>query len=570
MRQPWRVFGMVSLTVAVCLAAMLGLRAPSAQAQGACVELAQNGGFENDAAWLLGAAPQMPEYVTYARHSGNRSLALGITKGASQKSYSSARQTVTIPLSANTVALSFWFNAMMADPIRGQFMELVLLAPNGTVLDRPWHSQNDSRTWNQMSFDLSRWRGRTLQIYFNVYNDGLGGTAGMFLDDVTLVACSNGTPAATGTRTPTPTRTPTAGVPVWTTTNTPYYITPTNTPIVATPTWTPYYITPTAGPIVATPTRTPIYWTPTTAPVTKTPSPIVTVLPHPLTPWPGNCVDVLRNGGFDYGLAPWHPSVNVLPVRIVGSPVLSPPSALQLGTQSQQAKSYSSVRQYLTLPVGARATLQFSTWTWAEPAAGADRQEAILLGPDNSVQAVLWRVLANEQSWRQVTVDLTPYSGRPIAIYFNVANDGAGGRTAMFLDNVQVLACGWSAPLPGPVIAPPLLTIGTPEALLEIGDPLAAAPAVRGVNPPPVMTRVALEGPPGATPTPRASVTATASVVPSPTPTPRTALERSAWDEFIERVTLPGFLAGLAVVVLLFVLIIWGVIVPWVNRPRVP
>jgi hypothetical protein len=552
MKQPWRVFGMVSLTVTICLAAMLGGRAPSAQAQGTCVELAQNGGFENDAAWLLGTAPQMPEYVTYARHSGNRSLALGITKGASQKSYSSARQTVTIPLSANTVALSFWFNAMMADPIRGQFVELVLLAPNGTVLDKPWHSQNDSRTWNQMSFDLSRWRGRTLQIYFNVYNDGLGGTAGMFLDDVSLVACSNGTPAATSTVTPTPTRTPTTGVPVWTATYTPNYVTPTVGPIVATPTWTPYYVTPTAGPVVATPTRTP-----TGAPATKTPPPVVTVLPYPVTPWPGNCVDVVRNGGFDYGMAGWHPSANVLPVRIVGSPVLSPPYALQLGTQSQQAKSYSSVRQYLALPAGTRATLQFSTWTWSEPAAGADRQEAILLAPDNSVQAVLWRVLANEQGWRQVAVDLTPYSGRPIAIYFNVANDGVGGRTAMFLDNVQVLACGWSAPLPGPVTALPLLTIGTPEALTEIADTLGAAPAARGVNPPPVMTRVALEGPPGATPTPRASVTATAIAVPSPTPTPRPPPLGDLWDVLTKQFTLPACLTGSVIILVIIGLFIW-------------
>jgi hypothetical protein len=556
MKQPWRVFGMVSLTVTICLAAMLGVRAPAAQAQGTCVELAQNGGFENGAAWLLGTAPQMPEYVTYARHSGNRALALGITKGASQKSYSSARQTVTIPLSANTVALSFWFNAMMTDPVRGQFMELALLAPNGTVLDKPWHSQNDSRTWNQMSFDLSRWRGRTLQIYFNVYNDGLGGTAGMFLDDVSLVACSNGTPAATSTRTPTPSGTSTL------------------LPTLVGPTWTPGpppTATATVAPVVATATATPV------AP-SKTPSPVVTIMPPPLTPWPGNCVDVVRNGSFDYGMTGWHPSVNVLPVRIVGSPVLSPPYALQLGTQSQQAKSYSSVRQYLTLPAGARITLQFSTWTWSEPAAGADRQEAVVLGPDgrtgfDSVQAVLWRVLANEQSWRQVAVDLTPYSGRPIAIYFNVANDGVGGRTAMFLDNVQVLACGRSGPPPGPVTVPPLLTIGTPQALLEIGDTMGAAPA--GLNPPPVMTRVALEGPPGATPTPRASVTPTAvepgsTATPSSTPTPRPPVLRGVWDGLIERVTPAGVVAGLAVVVLLFVLIIWGLILPWVNRPRVP
>ncbi len=190
MKRPWRVFGIFCLTLIAGLAVISMFRVPAAQAQVACVQLIQNSGFEDNSAWLLGTAPQLPEYVTYAKHSGNRSLAMGIVKGLSQLSYSSARQTVTIPPTADTTTLTFWFNAMMTPPIRGQYMELVLLAPDGTVLEKPWYSQNDSRIWNQMSFDLSRWRGRTVQIYFNVYNDGLGGTAGMFLDDVTLVACS--------------------------------------------------------------------------------------------------------------------------------------------------------------------------------------------------------------------------------------------------------------------------------------------------------------------------------------------------------------------------------------------
>jgi hypothetical protein len=267
MKRPWRVFGILCLAITACLAATWTFRAPAAQAQVACIQLIQNSGFENESAWLLGTAPQIPEYVTYAKHSGNRSLAMGIVKGLSQLSYSSARQTVTIPPNADTTTLTFWFNAMMSPPIRGQYMELVLLAPDGTVLEKPWYSQNDSRIWNQMSFDLSRWRGRMVQIYFNVYNDGLGGTAGMFLDDVALVACSSGTTTSTVTATPTtltstPTRTST-GVPVWTSTPTPYYVTPTSGPIIATSTFTPYYITPTPGPIVATSTFTPHYITPT-------------------------------------------------------------------------------------------------------------------------------------------------------------------------------------------------------------------------------------------------------------------------------------------------------------------
>ena len=97
MKKPWRVFGILCLTMIACLAAVSMFRAPAAQAQVACIQLIQNSGFEDNSAWLLGTAPQLPEYVTYTKHSGNRSLAMGIVKGPSQLSYSSARQTVTIP-----------------------------------------------------------------------------------------------------------------------------------------------------------------------------------------------------------------------------------------------------------------------------------------------------------------------------------------------------------------------------------------------------------------------------------------------------------------------------------------
>ena len=129
-----------------------------------------------------------------------------------------------------------------------------------------------------------------------------------------------------------------------------------------------------------------------------------------VTPWPSNCIDVVKNGRFDHGFSGWFPSDNLLPVRLVGAPVLSPPNALQLGTQTQQINSYSSVRQYVTIPPGTTATLQFWTWTWAQPNPGADRQEAILLAPDNSVLAVLWRTETSEQVWRQVAINLSAYA----------------------------------------------------------------------------------------------------------------------------------------------------------------
>ena len=128
-------------------------------------------------------------------------------------------------------------------------MEVVLLDPAGAILTKPWVSHNNSQLWNQMSFDLSPWRGQTVQLYFNVYNDGVGGTAAMFLDDVSLTACTGGV-----------TLVPTGGV----------------------------TLVPTGG-VTLIPSGTP---SPTPTP-SGTPAPV--------------CVDAIVNGDFTGGLTSWQP-----------------------------------------------------------------------------------------------------------------------------------------------------------------------------------------------------------------------------------------------------------------------
>ena len=207
MRKPGRLWRVLQLAAAMAVAAWTITSARAAHAVGGCAELIRDGGFETGAAWELGASPLPPRYVSDTKHSGTKSLALGITDGGNVQSYSSARQMVTIPADARQVTISFWASAMTNGDASTDYMELALLTPDGAVLDKLWYSHDDSRTWNQMAFDISLWRGRTVLVYFNVYNDGLGGTAGMFLDDVSLLVCADG---ATGTL---PAPTPTSACP---------------------------------------------------------------------------------------------------------------------------------------------------------------------------------------------------------------------------------------------------------------------------------------------------------------------------------------------------------------------
>jgi len=268
--------------------------------------------------------------------------------------------------------------------------------------------------------------------------------------------------------------------------------------------------------------------------VTGSPTPIY------VTPAPGQCVDLLHNGGFEEGLNWWEPGKDPAPVRLVSSPVRAGARALFLGTDQLNVYTYSSIRQEVYLdPAYPQLTLEFWTNTWAETLTGADHQEAVLLEPDPSIIAKVWRVLLNERAWVQRSIALDQYSGRVVAIYFNVVNDGAGGRTWMYLDEVHLWGCGGAAvgaagvavsagaapvavaPVP-PQAAVPVITVvvtSTPGAGVGAGvegaEALPAAP-VRGAGPTPVVTVVALPtrtmapptvAPPTLAPLPGADVT---------------------------------------------------------------
>lgn len=598
MKTAWR------LAICLCLAlglAWFGPAVPRARAQ-SCTELIADGGFEIGGVWELGVTPLTPEYVTYTQHSGSRSLAMGITRGGNAKGFSSARQTVTIPLTANQVTLSFWVNTMVVAPAGADRMQLVLLNPDGSTLAVPWSSSNDSRMWNQLRFDLTRWRGRTVQLYFNVYNDGVGGTAGMFLDDVSLTVCAPGVtvvptattwPPVAPTATPTvvPTATPgcvnvvvngdfTGGLASWQTVGDPAGVALVTAPVHSAPyaaqlgsvtqnlnglatirqmvtiptgfpqatlgVWVHTVSQPGAGAdfqeiALLNSSGGPMFvpwhvqsnnpaWvqllfdvspfigqtvfvsmsvnndgvggrtamvvddvrllscvpgpggstpTPTGPPP---PTPTATGLPPAtVTPAPPGCIDLLRNGGFEAGFADWYVPANLIMPQIVASPVFQGVRAAQLGSQVQNAVSHSSVRQWVTVPwTHSRVVMQFWAYTWAESLTGADQQQFVLLGPGDQVLAVPWRALENARAWQPHSFNLIGMAGQTFAVYFNVINDGAGGRTAMFIDDARLWACTPGV-LPPPMPAAVALAAGVEEAGAEpiTVAALPAPPAAR-------------------------------------------------------------------------------------------
>jgi hypothetical protein len=463
----------IAVLVGAALASLFLIAAPMgepgpARAAG-CIELVQNGGFEADTAWLIGSNAYPAAYSSARAHSGARAMRLGLDGAPNRVSYSSIRQPISIPATAAAAYLTFWAYPISEASGEGDRQEAILLYPDGSTAAIIWRTLSNSQTWTPFSFNLAAFAGQTFILYFNVYNDGVGGRAALYLDDVSLQVCEGVTPTPTAIVV---TATPTPGPPTIVVTNTP-------TPIIVTATPTP------SPPLIV---------------VTNTPTPVVvTATPTPA----GACTELLTDGGFESFGTGWTRGKTPQYAVLVGPPLThSGNVAVRLGPVGQPDKfSYSSIRQTVSLPYGVQA-IRLSFWHYLQSedvGTERDRQEALLLDPVTSIPlSILWRVTRDDRAWLQETLDLTPFQGQIVVLYFNVRNDGDGRRSAMYLDDVSLLACYAPTP-PSFSAAPTLPPEGTPEAVAVLPEettptptpsptpfvtPIAAAPASPAWNAP--------------------------------------------------------------------------------------
>ncbi len=472
-----------------------------------CSELIVNGGFETDAGWTLTGSTPPPAYVTAPVFSGSRSMRLGIVEPPNQSGVNGVSQTVAIPASAGSVVFGFHFHPRH-EPNPGNDRQFVDIfdAATDTLIQRIWDELRDDRDWRFVQFDFSSLAGRTIRIQFSVLNDGGGGATALFLDDVSLQACD-----IEGTVTPT-----------------------------ATPT----------GGISPLPSATP---TPTRTPPTSTPTPTRTSTPThtPVPTLPAGCVtNTIANGGFEspdfYG---WIPGQDPVPPVIVGDNPHGGLRAARLGNPpgpgSRNVVSYSSVRQLITLPASA-GSAKISWWhrslsqepDLATPSRWQDRQEFILLDPALRTVAVLYRVRQNRDVWEREEIDLTPYLGRTVYIYFNAFNDGNGLRTWMFLDDVALTIC-YATPMATPTFTrtPTHTPTSTPTNTPPVSDGGVGAAGVTATPTPEMaIAQETAEGPGYGvtaaaevvqvgeeTPSPITVVSPTGTLTPTPTSTPLSA-----------------------------------------------
>ncbi|MBN1657020.1 MAG: hypothetical protein JXA93_01395, partial [Anaerolineae bacterium] len=155
-----------------------------------CYELIENGGFEDESAWLLGQTPRPARYTGEQVHGGSQAVLLGLKAGEGDlRSYSSVQQTIVLPVHADRLTLTFWM-APLSDLDGGDRQECLLLDEQGERLAIVMQGNLDGGGWTRLAYDLAGYAGQMVCLYFNAYNDGDGaGVTGFYLDDVSVEVC---------------------------------------------------------------------------------------------------------------------------------------------------------------------------------------------------------------------------------------------------------------------------------------------------------------------------------------------------------------------------------------------
>jgi hypothetical protein len=397
----------------------------------ACQNRLDNSGFELNGSWDIPLTVWPAAYTTEQAHSGSRSMRTGIVRTTDNVfSYSDAGQWVTIPSNAAAATLRMWtlpvtegssLLSSAALPPRPEigitladFQEEALADDVQYVLILDGFSQveevllwqrRDAADWELREFDLTKYKGRTIKVQFGTFNNGSNGVTSMYVDDATVVSCPTTAPTPTATATPIPTSTPAV---------TP---TPTNTPIPGT-----------------------------------TPTPTST---------PESCSNIIKNGHFEK-TSDW-----VIPITAFSADYDD--SRPRVGERSMRTGiihsahnrfSYSDFRQTVTIPADAdSARVRFWVYSLSQDAAlldvpggplsevfgknasGGDAQYVLILNAfGNWIDTLVWQ-RSDAAKWTFMAFDLDHYIGSTIKLQFGTFNDGLGGVSSMYVDDVSLQVC---------------------------------------------------------------------------------------------------------------------------------
>lgn len=205
-----------------------------------------------------------------------------------------------------------------------------------------------------------------------------------------------------------------------------------------------------------------------------------------------DCTELLLNGDMESDQG-WEFPVTAATGGYSTDVFHSPGRSARIGiTSAANVNSFSSLRQAVSVPAGSHLILSWHSYPLSQPPDANDQQSARLLRPDNTVLRTVWSGLRDDAAWLECSYDVSQYSGQNLKVYFGVRNDGQGGKTALYVDDVHLQLCpgpqttleGCATPTPTP----------TPEA--------TATPTTQPATETPTLTP---------SPTPEATATPTAT-----------------------------------------------------------
>lgn len=169
------------------------------------------------------------------------------------------------------------------------------------------------------------------------------------------------------------------------------------------------------------------------------------------TPTPPPASQAIRNGGFEVD-GGWTIYETASPARLTGDLYRSGARALQTGIKATEANvyTYSSAEQAFVVPAGG-GILHY--WYRADIAAGDHGY--VLLQPQGLSWQLLLIVKQDVAGWTEAVTDLTAYAGQRVTLRFGTYNDGRGGVSACYVDDVSLDEKAVSVmPTPEPTATP--------------------------------------------------------------------------------------------------------------------
>jgi hypothetical protein len=137
-----------------------------------------NGGFEESdmSYWVTGGAgDHSRSWKEY--HSGNFSMLIGYNYSAPvADSADWCYQNITIPLTAKNTILTFWYRLYTEDSVNWNWFEVDVRDSSGNILEQIFKKGGvdypglEVYGWEQVTFNLTKYAGQTIQIYFAVNN----------------------------------------------------------------------------------------------------------------------------------------------------------------------------------------------------------------------------------------------------------------------------------------------------------------------------------------------------------------------------------------------------------------